>query len=126
MTACTTARTVVVPAGVKESTSITQNTDITSRFDSISRDHVRFVWLTPGERHDTLHILDSIYIDRWRVRTDSILRTDSIVRIDTIVTTVEIEKPYKAFLVKSGIALWIIVSLILLAVVAGIFIKFAK
>lgn len=45
-----------------------------TQFDSISRDHFRFTW-TFG---DTIHITDSIYIDRWRIKHDSICRTDTI------------------------------------------------
>ena len=98
--------------------------------------------------HDSVrteYVHDSIYIDRWHreyVQGDTVYMHDSIdrwhnryvyihdsidnSRIDTIYQTVQVEKPYKQFLVNSGIALWIIIILIVLTIVAGIFIKFAK
>lgn len=95
----------------------------------------------------TLYLHDSIYIERWHSKAtagdtiilhDSIIRTqyqkvaqhDSIYinRCDTIYQTREVQVQQKSstFLRNSGIALWCILGVLLLAVIAGIVIKFAK
>ena len=103
---------------------------------------------TSDKTHDSIrteYVHDSVYIDRWHkeiAKGDTVFIHDSIdrwhnkyvyihdsidnSRIDTIYQTVQVEKQYKQFLVNSGIALWIIIILIVLAIVAGLFIKFAK
>lgn len=92
------------------------------QYDSISRDHYRYVWLAG----DTVHVTDSIFIDRWRVRTDS------IVRVDSIPYPVEVPVPgemtgRQRFLYNSGLIAWslIIFSLILgaLALACKFFLK---
>lgn len=95
----------------------------------------------------TLFVHDSIYIDRWHskeVAGDTIILHDSITRTiykqvaqhdsvfinrcDTIYQTreIQVQKKNSTFLRNSGIALWCILALLLLAVIAGIVIKFAK
>lgn len=95
----------------------------------------------------TLFVHDSIYIDRWHskeIAGDTIILHDSITRTiykqvaqhdsvfinrcDTIYQTreIQVQKKSSTFLRNSGIALWCILALLLLAVIAGIVIKFAK
>lgn len=81
-------------------------------------------WHKEYVKGDTVHVHDSI--DRWRYKYVYVHDSIDNSRIDTIYQTVQVEKPYKQFLVNSGIALWIIIILIVLAIVAGLFIKFAK
>ena len=90
------------------------------RIDTIYRDR----WHREYMQGDTFVIHDSI--DRWRVREVYIHDSIDNSRIDTIYQTVEVEKQYKAFLVRSGVALWIILALLIVAVIVGIVIKFAK
>lgn len=90
------------------------------RIDTIFRDR----WHTEYMRGDTLYIHDSI--DRWRIREVHIHDSIDNSRVDTVYQTVEIEKKGNAFLVRSGIALWVIIALIVIAVIAGIVLKFAK
>lgn len=92
----------------------------------------------------TLYVHDSVYIDRWRTKElkgdtvylhDSIIRTlyqkieqhDSIYinKCDTIYK-VQTTKAGSTFLRNSGIALWVLLSLLLLSIIAGIILKFAK
>lgn len=79
-------------------------------------------WHTEYMRGDTLIIRDSIYRDRWHVRHDSIY----FASVDTIYKQVVVEKKGSTFLRNSGIALWVLLALLLLATIAGIVIKFAK
>jgi hypothetical protein len=100
---------------------------------------------TDSDKTRTEYVHDTAYVDRWHkeyIKGDTVYKHDSIdrwrnryvyihdsidnSRIDTIYQTVQVEKPYKQFLVNSGVALWIIIILIVLAIVAGLFIKFAK
>lgn len=95
----------------------------------------------------TLYVHDSIYIDRWHsqfVVGDTIILHDSITttiyqkvaehdsiyinRCDTIYQTreIQVQKKSNTFLRNSGIALWCIIALLILSVIAGIIIKFAK
>ena len=90
------------------------------RIDTIYRDR----WHTEYTRGDTFFIHDSI--DRWKIRDVYIHDSIDNSRIDTIYKTVEVEKQYKAFLVRSGVALWIILAVLIVAVIVGIVIKFAK
>lgn len=81
-------------------------------------------WHREITKGDTIYIHDSI--DRWRNKYVYIHDSIDNSRIDTIYKAVEIEKKGSAFLRNSGIALWVIIGLILLAVIGGIFVKFAK
>ena len=81
-------------------------------------------WHTQYMKGDTCYIHDSI--DRWRNKYVYIHDSIDNSRIDTIYQTVHIEKPYKQFLVNSGIALWVLIVLFIIAVIIGIVIKFAK
>lgn len=98
--------------------------------------------------HDSVrneYVHDSIYVDRWHkevTKGDTVFIHDSILhwrdklvyihdsidnsRIDTIYNTVQVEKKGSVFLRNSGIALWIIIALLILAVIVGIVLKFAK
>ena len=79
------------------------------RIDTIYQDR----WHTKYQKGDTVFIHDSI--DRWHNS-----------RTDTIYKPVPVEKQYKSFLVNSGVALWVIVTLFVLSVIIGIVIKIAK
>lgn len=108
--------------------AITTNTHESSRdsirteykHDSIYTDR----WHTIYIKGDTVHVHDSIIKEKYK----TIYIHDSIdnSRIDTIYQTVQVEKPYKQFLVNSGVAFWILLVLIVIAVIIGIIIKFAK
>lgn len=92
------------------------------RHDSIYTDR----WHTQYVKGDTVYIHDSI----WRDRFLKIHDTLRINNTDTIYQPVEVpvvqEVDRSPFLRNSGIALWVIVALLLLSVIAGIVIKFAK
>lgn len=99
---------------------------------------------------DSVHIIlrhDSIYTDRFHteyIYGDTVWRRDSIYvyvgksiathdtlrLIDTLHSEpVVIEQPIsrgKTFLIRSGIALWVILSLAIIAFIIGIIIKFAR
>lgn len=90
------------------------------RHDTIKIDR----WHTQYQKGDTVFIHDSI--DRWRTRHDSIDRYVYVNNTDTIYQKVQVEKPYKQFLVNSGIALWVLIALLVAGVIIGIVIKFAK
>ena len=81
-------------------------------------------WHTQYMKGDTCYIHDSI--DRWRNKYVYIHDSIDNSRTDTIYETVQVEKPYKQFLVNSGIALWVLIVLFVIAVIIGIVIKFAK
>lgn len=88
--------------------------------DSITVERLRTIII----KGDTVYIHDSIFKEKYK----NVYIHDSIdnSRIDTIYQTVQVEKPYKQFLVNSGIALWVLVVLFIIAVIIGIVIKFAK
>lgn len=44
--------------------------EVRMRYDSVSRDHVRFMYI----KGDTIHKTDSVTIVRWKCRTDTITR----------------------------------------------------
>ena len=114
---CRTPQLPTLP-NASEKTNDSIRTEL--RIDTIYQDR----WHKEYAKGDTVYIHDSI--DRWRVREVYIHDSINNSRIDTIYKAVQVEKPYKQFLVNSGIALWIIIILIVLAIVAGLFIKFAK
>ena len=94
------------------------STRIEYKHDSIYTDRWHKIYI----KGDTVFIHDSIYVDRWH-RLHDTLRFESR---DTIYQPVPYEKKGSAFLRNSGIALWVIIGLIILAVIAGIVIKVAK
>ena len=65
---------------------------------------------------------DSIYFYKWRNKHDSIYINNT----DTIYQQVVVEKKGSAFLRNSGIALWVLIGLLVVAVIIGIILKFAK
>lgn len=110
--------TPALPTNVSSSDS--NNNHKEQRIDTVYRDR----WHTEYMRGDTLIIHDSI--DRWRIRNvyihDSIYNS----RIDTIYQQVQVEKKGSAFLQNSGIALWVLIALFVIAAIIGIVLKFAK
>lgn len=81
-------------------------------------------WHTQYMKGDTCYIHDSI--DRWRNKYVYIHDSIDNSRKDTIYQVVEVEKKGSAFLRNSGIALWVLIALFVIAVIIGIVIKFAK
>ena len=90
------------------------------RIDTIYQDR----WHTKYQKGDTVFIHDSI--DRWHNKYVYIHDSIDNSRTDTIYKPVPVEKQYKSFLVNSGVALWVIVTLFVLSVIIGIVIKIAK
>ena len=86
--------------------------------DSISVDR----WHTIFTKGDTVFVHDSIWRDRWRYTHDSIYINNT----DTIYQTVTVEKQGSTFLRNSGIALWVLIGLLVVAAIIGIILKFAK
>lgn len=94
-------------------------------------------------RHDSVYVYqhDSIFRDRWRsgdtiyITTEKyrVLYKDKFVEIhDTIATSqtdtiaVYVEKKSTTFWKGSGIAFWVLIGIVVIGVVIGIIIKFAK
>ena len=110
--------TPAIPTNV--STSTNDNDHKEQRIDTVYRDR----WHTEYMRGDTLIIHDSI--DRWRIREVYIHDSIDNSRIDTIYQQVQVEKKGSAFLQNSGIALWVLIALFVIAAIIGIVLKFAK
>ena len=106
------------PAVLGSAQSHRDSTRIEYKHDSIFTDR----WHTRYIKGDTVYIHDSIFTDRWHRSHDTI----RIEKTDTIPVPVPYEKKGSTFLRNSGIALWVIIALIILAVIAGIVIKVAK
>lgn len=81
-------------------------------------------WHTEKQKGDTFYIHDSI--DRWRNKYIYIHDSINNSRVDTIYQPVEVVKPQSQFLRNSGIALWVLIALLVVAVIIGIVLKFAK
>ena len=107
-----------LPTNISNRTSDSVRTEL--RIDTIYQDR----WHKEYQKGDTVFIHDSI--DRWHNKYVYIHDSIDNSRTDTIYQQVQVEKKGSAFLRNSGIALWVIIGLILLAVIAGIFVKFAK
>ena len=86
--------------------------------DSITIDR----WHKEYVKGDTVYIHDSIWRDRWRNKHDSVYVNNT----DTIYQTIQVEKQGSAFLRNSGIALWVLIGLLIVAAIIGIILKFAK
>lgn len=88
------------------------------KHDSIFRDRWR--------SGDTVYVTVEKWQTRWRDKYNEIHDSVYINQTDTIYQTVTVVQPVNTFLKNSGIALWVIITLAVLAIVAGLFIKFAK
>lgn len=86
--------------------------------DSISVDR----WHTILQKGDTVYIHDSIWFYKWRNKHDSIYINNT----DTIYNTVTVTQQGNMFLRNSGIALWVLIGLLVVAAIIGIILKFAK
>lgn len=104
------------------------------------RDSVRIEY-----RQDSIYIYkhDSVFVDRWK-KGDTVFVTKTNCQIiykdrlqlqhdsvyinltDTIYNTVTVEKKGSMFLRNSGIALWVLIALAVIAAIVGIVLKFAK
>lgn len=86
--------------------------DTVVRYDSVSHEHIRTVLL----RGDTVLVHDSVYVDRWRWRTE----TQRIEVRDSIPYPVEVERPV---VVRTGYDrfcscfFWIVVALVVVWIV---------
>ena len=78
-------------------------------------------------RNDTVYVKENVYIYKWRDRqvTDTVRDTLYINNTDTITIPVEVEKPIAPFVLKSCIALWVIVGVAILALIVWIVWQFA-
>ncbi len=113
-------------------TSIVAPASHNEQNDSIEKHYRRdtvFIdrWHREVQRGDTAYIHDSIFFYNGKEIYDTIRIANNTT--DTITNIVEVEKQLSkndVFLKRSGVALWIILSLLILAVIIGIVIKFAK
>lgn len=100
-------------------TDVMRGDSVVAKKDSIVRIHTiyrdRYIGSTLAT-HDTIRIRD---IDTLTVYRDFPIEVP-------VVQTVEVEKPQSQFLRNSGIALWVLIGIAILAIVAGIILKFAK
>lgn len=92
------------------------------RHDSIYTDR----WHTIYTKGDTVFVHDSVWRDRWHRTHDTIRiqNTDTIYQPVPVEVIKEVDK--SPFLRNSGIALWVILAILFLSIIAGIIIKFAK
>lgn len=81
-------------------------------------------WHREIQKGDTVYVHDSI--DRWRNKYVYIHDSIDNSRTDTIYQQVVVEKSGSAFLRNSGIALWVLIAILVVAVIIGIVLKFAK
>ena len=92
------------------------------RHDSVYVDR----WHKEYIKGDTVFIHDSIWRDRWHFDSIYINKVDSVPYPVEVEKIVEVEKPQSAFLKNSGIALWVLIGIFLIAIIIGIVLKFAK
>lgn len=118
LVSCKTLPPVPYPTNVSQHDRDSVRTEYIHDSIYIDRIHKEIV------KGDTVIIHDSIFRDRWHNRDihDSIYINNT----DTIYQTVTVEKKGSAFLRNSGIALWVIIALLIIAVIVGIVLKFAK
>lgn len=123
MVGCISTRPTITNASSHTSEHTNQQSHQEKTTDSTFIDHYREVICI----HDTIHIKDSIYVYKWRnkIIKDSIHDTLYIQNTDTITNTIQVEKPIAPFVRNSCIALWSIVGVAILALVAWIVWKFA-
>ena len=115
---CKSSAPVVPPTNVSQHDRDSVRTEYVHDSIYIDRIHKEII------KGDTIIIHDSIFRDRWHNRDihDSIYINNT----DTIYRTVTVEKKGSAFLRNSGIALWVIIALLIISVIVGIVLKFAK
>lgn len=114
MVGCKTQPLPVIPTNNSQRDSVR----IEYKYDSIYIDR----WHNIYTKGDTVFVHDSIFRDRWRYKHDSIY----FASVDTIYQQITVEKKSSQFLRNSGIALWVLLGILLLAVIIGIVLKFAK
>lgn len=104
---------------------VIHDTHIEYVHDSIWQDRWHDRWLSG----DTVFMHDSIYIEKWRTKRDTIKSVDSIPYVVEVEVPVEVEKQLsgnQVFLIRSGVALWIVLAVVLLGVIVGVAIKVSK
>lgn len=114
MTGCKTQQLPQLPTNTSQRDSVR----IEYKYDSVYTDR----WHTQYIKGDTVFIHDSVWRDRWHFKHDSIYYAST----DTIYQQIQVEKKGSTFLRNSGIALWFILALFILATIVGIVLKFAK
>lgn len=124
MLSCKSSQVPMVVQQQATHTELKDSTNSKYHRDSIFVDR----WHTIYTKGDTVYIHDSIFLFKGKEANDTIYI--KVTTTDTIpAEPVIIEKqPTKndIFLRRSGIALWVILALLLLSVIVGIVLKFAK
>lgn len=115
MCACAAQRPPYIPQEDSHKT-----TEKEYRLDTIYIDR----WHTEQKKGDTVIIHDSINI--YKVKRDSILYGDTTTKAPILIEKEKELTKHQEFMIKSGVALWIILAVVILAIVIGIIIKFAK
>lgn len=120
---CASARPTITNTNSHEQEHTNMQSHSETVVDSTLIDRLREV----VTRNDTVYVKEYEYIYKWRDRqvTDTIRDTLYINNTDTITIPVEVEKPIAPFVLKSCIALWVIVGVAILAIVAWVVWKFA-
>ena len=115
---CKTPQLPTTPTNAHRDSSDSIRTEL--RIDTIYRDS----WHKEYQKGNTVFIHDSI--DRWHIKYVYIHDSIDNSRVDTIYKPVLVEKEGSAFLRNSGIALWVLIGIFLVAVIIGIVLKFAR
>lgn len=95
--------------------------EVAHRYDSISRDHVRYVFIEDGQTR----ISDTVTITNWKVRIDTIHTVDSIPYPVEVPVPGEMTQRQQ-FLYNSGLSAWLILALLALGGLIYITIKAIK
>ena len=93
-------------------TGVAHGIDVRLQYDSISREHVRYVFLTG----DTIHERDTIREYKWRVRTDTI----------TQFVNVPVEDPRAGYYKRCTSAFWSLVGALAFVVIVLALVAFLR
>lgn len=120
---CASARPTITNSSSHEQEHTNKQLHSETVVDSTLIDRLREVII----RHDTVYVKEYEYIYKWRDRqvTDTVRDTLYINQTDSVRIPVEVEKTIAPFVRNSCIALWMIVGVAILAIVAWIVWKFA-
>lgn len=120
---CASARPTITNTSSHEQEHTNMQSHSETVVDSTLIDRLREV----VTRNDTVYVKEYEYIYKWRDRqvTDTVRDTLYINNTDTIINPIEVEKPIAPFVLKSCIALWMIVGVAILALIGWIVWQFA-